>query len=110
MGLPLLYACAVLHGTAAASAQPPAILYLYDDLNRLVRVIDATGQAATYHYDAVGNILRITREVVPHTTTVDTVSDSTLLRGATETVDFTGFNFSGAVVTGSAEITAVAVP
>ena len=40
------------------------IRYLYDDLNRLVGVIDQQGNAATYEYDAVGNILRITRRNV----------------------------------------------
>src|SRR5437773_4816571 len=37
------------------------IFYVYDDLNRLVAVVDDQGNAATYTYDAVGNILRIDR-------------------------------------------------
>jgi YD repeat-containing protein len=39
----------------------PKILYVYDDLNRLIAVIDPQGNAAIYTYDAVGNILRIER-------------------------------------------------
>lgn len=35
--------------------------YLYDDLGRLQAVIDAQGGAAIYNYDAVGNLLSITR-------------------------------------------------
>jgi YD repeat-containing protein len=38
---------------------PPAfggIRYLYDDLGRLVRVIRDDGEAASYSYDAVGNV------------------------------------------------------
>jgi YD repeat-containing protein len=35
--------------------------YLYDDLGRLRVVIDASGNAALYNYDAVGNLLSITR-------------------------------------------------
>jgi YD repeat-containing protein len=46
---------------AAVSAQPPAIHYVYDELNRLGAVIDQQGNAATYTYDAVGNVLGIER-------------------------------------------------
>jgi YD repeat-containing protein len=41
--------------------QPGAIQYFYDDLGRLIMVIDADGNAAEYVYDAVGNILEIKR-------------------------------------------------
>ncbi len=37
------------------------IRYLYDDLGRLVGVIDQQGNAARYVYDAVGNLLEIRR-------------------------------------------------
>ena len=61
----LLPALALILGAllsaASASAQPPAIFYVYDDLNRLVGVIDQDGNVATYTYDAVGNILKIDR-------------------------------------------------
>ena len=36
--------------------------YVYDELGRLYRVIDGSGNVATYHYDPVGNLLEITRE------------------------------------------------
>jgi YD repeat-containing protein len=45
---------------AAAVPAVADVVYVYDDLNRLVRVIREDGEAGTYHYDAVGNILRIT--------------------------------------------------
>ena len=35
--------------------------YIYDDLGRLSQVIDQNGEVATYTYDAVGNLLSITR-------------------------------------------------
>ena len=35
--------------------------YIYDDLGRLVQVIDGQGNVATYNYDAVGNLRSITR-------------------------------------------------
>ena len=34
---------------------------IYDDLGRLSQVIDGHGYVATYVYDAVGNLLSITR-------------------------------------------------
>lgn len=33
--------------------------YLYDDLNRLVKVIEDTGATVSYTYDAAGNLLRV---------------------------------------------------
>jgi YD repeat-containing protein len=46
-------------------AAPPdavaEIAYVYDELDRLVRVVREDGEAATYQYDAVGNLLSITR-------------------------------------------------
>ena len=48
---------------AAALAQAPLtpIHYVYDELNRLIAVIDRDNSAAGYVYDAVGNILGIER-------------------------------------------------
>lgn len=47
-----------------AQAEQPVIHYVYDDLGRLVGVVDQDGNAATYTYDAVGNILAIERHNV----------------------------------------------
>ena len=58
----LAAAAGLLAGAALAPTRAHAdVFYVYDDLNRLVAVIDAQGNAATYTYDAVGNILRIDR-------------------------------------------------
>lgn len=51
--------CAALIVSVSASAQE--IRYLYDDLGRLVGVVDQQGNAAEYVHDAVGNILEIRR-------------------------------------------------
>ena len=59
--LPLVALLGAVVSAAGALAQPPAIFYVYDDLNRLVGVIDQDGNVATYTYDPVGNILRIDR-------------------------------------------------
>src|SRR5881396_3388713 len=37
------------------------VQYFYDELGRLVAVVDSTGNAAVYVYDEVGNLLRIDR-------------------------------------------------
>src|SRR5205823_2981164 len=45
-----------------SAVAPTDISYVYDELGRLVAVTDATGDTATYGYDAVGNILSIARQ------------------------------------------------
>jgi len=55
-----LFALLLLGGfPQSAWPQQPRIHYVYDDLGRLVGVVDQDGNAATYTYDAVGNILAI---------------------------------------------------
>lgn len=49
----------ILGLTSVALAQE--IRYIYDDLSRLVGVVDQQGNVAEYVYDAVGNILEIRR-------------------------------------------------
>ncbi len=46
------------------------IRYLYDDLSRLIGVVDQQGNAAEYVYDAVGNILQIKRFTTDPTASV----------------------------------------
>jgi YD repeat-containing protein len=54
----LLALCACL---SSLSTPLPAIaadiIYIYDELGRLVGVVDPAGDAVTYRYDAVGNLL-----------------------------------------------------
>ena len=60
-----LFALLLLGGfPQSAWPQQPRIHYVYDDLGRLVGVVDQDGNAATYTYDAVGNILAIGRHNV----------------------------------------------
>lgn len=42
-------------------ATPDQAQYFYDELGRLVGVVDGQGNAAVYSYDAVGNLLSIQR-------------------------------------------------
>jgi YD repeat-containing protein len=59
--------------------------YIYDDLGRLVQVIDGQGNVATYNYDAVGNLLSITRSTggvgAPTVTGLTPIRERACLRG-----------------------------
>src|SRR5215472_6572345 len=50
----------VLAVVSSAQVNGP-VQYVYDELGRLIAAIDANGNAAVYNYDAVGNILSISR-------------------------------------------------
>jgi len=67
------------------------IQYVYDALGRLTAVIDKDGNAATYSYDAVGNLLSISR-LVPTQTSIIQFSPSSGPVGAGVTVYGTGFS------------------
>ena len=51
----------ILASLTQAQTNNGPVNYIYDDLGRLVAVIDGQGNAAIYAYDAVGNILSISR-------------------------------------------------
>lgn len=91
--------------------QPAAadVTYVYDELDRLVRVIREDGEAATYSYDAVGNLLAITRSSgVPLGASISS-SPPPLGRGNTQTVTLAGANLLGATASGSTGVTVTAV-
>ncbi len=97
-----------------AQAQQPVIHYVYDDLGRLVGVVDQEGNAATYTYDAVGNILAIGRHNVADTVgpvAITLVSPNKGRIGTAVSIFGKGFStdetknivsFSGAIATVSA--------
>lgn len=80
--------------TSADQAQ-----YIYDDLGRLSQVIDGQGNVATYTYDAVGNLLSITRNTggvgAP---TITGLTPNTGNAGASVNVSLTGTNLTGAAL------------
>lgn len=41
------------------------VRYFYDDLGRVTKIVDPNGNVATYNYDAVGNLVSITRSSLP---------------------------------------------
>ena len=73
--------------------------YIYDDLGRLSQVIDGQGNVATYTYDAVGNLLSITRNTggvgAP---TITALTPNTGSAGASVNVTLTGTNLTGAAL------------
>jgi YD repeat-containing protein len=94
--IPTLFSACLILSAPSAFAD---VVYLYDDLGRLVRVIREDGAVATYQYDAVGNILGITRESsVLQTTTVTSSAPSSGPRGARVTLTILGVNLAGASV------------
>lgn len=54
-------ACSAPSGEQPGAVEVPGVVYVYDDLGRLRGVIDPSGDAATYRYDPVGNVVGINR-------------------------------------------------
>ena len=74
-------------GTRAQSG----VQYVYDDLGRLTGVIDPSGNAAGYSYDAVGNLLGITRYTSSQISVLQ-FSPTSGPVGTTVTISGTGFS------------------
>ncbi len=82
-------------------AQEATIIHLYDDLGRLRRVIDENDHAATYNYDAVGNILSIERgagECPPDPPSVTQISSESCFAGTSCRITIHGTGLLGAGV------------
>jgi YD repeat-containing protein len=109
---------ALLLSSALIVAQSGPIRYVYDELGRLITVIDQNGDAATYQYDAVGNLTSITRTsagsvaIFEFTPNAGPVGSSVILYGigfsATPTQNTVTINGTGATVT-SASTTSLVV-
>jgi len=74
-----------------APALAGEVRYVYDDLNRLVGVVDATGETVQYSYDSVGNILSISRYSSSQVSILG-FTPGTGPVGATVTISGTGFS------------------
>jgi YD repeat-containing protein len=77
--------------TLTSQANGGPVTFTYDALNRLIGVADALGNAASYSYDAVGNILSISRNN-PGQTTIINFSPSSGPTGTTVTINGAGFS------------------
>jgi YD repeat-containing protein len=67
------------------------INYVYDESGRLVAVIDTSGEVAKYSYDAVGNLLSVTRTNSSSLSILEITPDSGPI-GTTVTIYGTGFS------------------
>jgi YD repeat-containing protein len=67
------------------------VSYVYDDLGRLVGVIDVKGNAAEYAYDAVGNITSISRFTATQVSIINFAPESGPV-GTSVTINGTGFS------------------
>ncbi|MCZ7624703.1 MAG: IPT/TIG domain-containing protein [Candidatus Methylomirabilis sp.] len=84
----------------SAQAQVASVSYLYDDLGRLMRVVNENNECATYEYDAVGNILSIKRSTnCLSAPTIASIVPNSAQAGDTACIAITGTNFLGASVT-----------
>jgi YD repeat-containing protein len=66
--------------------------YFYDDLGQLSKVIDSSGNELDYQYDAVGNILSITRGTAPGALAILNFTPQQGGPGATVTIQGQGFS------------------
>ena len=69
--------------------------YLYGDIGRLAAVIDVNGKAAEYSYDAVGNIVSLSRFTAAQVSIVDFAPENGPV-GAPVTINGTGFSTTAA--------------
>ncbi len=84
----LAFAVSLLVWNIGAQAAGPS--FVYDSLGRLVTVYDASGNAAVYKYDAVGNLLSITNSSSTTFVALE-LSSTSGLAGSTVTIYGTGF-------------------
>ena len=91
----VLSVVAVVLVSVTAFAQSANIQYVYDALGRLTGVVDQQGNVATYTYDAVGNLLAISRVNVadiPGAVGITLVSPGSGTVGATVMIFGKGFS------------------
>ena len=74
-----------------ASAHAADINYIYDELGRLRAVVDPNSDTAVYNYDAVGNLLSITRQASTVVSVIEFTPNSGPV-GTVVTVFGTGFS------------------
>ena len=112
---------AILLGLFSAPAPAATILYVYDELGRLVAEIDPAAETTTYTYDAAGNLLAVSRNssaqfrIVAFAPTRGKAGDQVLIYGsgfiadpAQNTVSFNGT--PATVTAATANTLAVTVP
>lgn len=90
----LAYPIVILLGILAVAGGVPGqsgVQYFYDGLGRLVGVIDTSGNAAAYSYDAVGNLTSIANYTASQASVLQFTPTSGPV-GTTVTISGTGFS------------------
>ena len=80
-----------ISATVVLQGQSAPVNYVYDELGRLVGVIDGTGASAVYVYDAVGNLTSIGRYTSGTVSILEFTPDNGP-NGTTVTIYGTGFS------------------
>ena len=86
-----LLLCLALLVAGYARAQTGGVTYIFDELGRLVAVVDPAGEAAVYTYDAVGNLLSISRRSASLVSIIEFTPDGGTV-GSTVTIYGTAFS------------------
>jgi YD repeat-containing protein len=94
IGLIFILSIALLIG-ASLKARADEVKYIYDDLGRLHQVIDPQGNVATYNYDAVGNLISITRSTGISAPQITGISPNYAFGGDTVNVTISGNGLIG---------------
>ncbi len=93
-------------GTASLDAAQER--YDYDELGRLIRVIDEQGRVTSYVYDATGNLLLVVRGDTGQAPSVLSVTPDTIRVGSTRRIQVAGAGLIGtSVATSDPNLTAV---
>ena len=94
----LLYSVAVLIFVSAPGLAGEE-RFDYDELGRLIRVIDEQGRVTTYSYDPAGNLLDVVAEGAAQTPpTISSVSPDFVRAGEAKQIRITGSGLTGASV------------
>ena len=107
-----MLACAIfaasLFSIGSAELNAGQERYDYDELGRLIRVIDEQGRVTSYVYDAAGNLLLVVRGDTGQTPGVLSIAPDTVRIGSTRRIQVTGTGLIGtSVVTSDPKLTAV---
>lgn len=89
--LPIILCLLVVCAALVPAQIGGGFTYVYDELGRLVAVIDPAGETARYTYDAAGNLLSITRQSSSLTSVLEFSPDAGA-PGAQVTIYGTGFS------------------
>jgi YD repeat-containing protein len=80
-----------LVGLLVSNAGAQVYTYAYDELGRLIAVVDPSGNAGVYNYDSVGNLLSITNTTAS-TVSIFTFTPNNGTSGITVTIYGDGFS------------------